>query len=425
MLFTRCPDCETTFRITAEALRKANGQVRCGRCARVFNAYHELRRRARRKVAAMREEAVAASTSQPAAATGAPEPAVAAGAPEPALAPPRAPLPPLAADGAASDTAASQAAAHASDGVSRDTGERPRPNGAPPSVAAAVAKAQTRRARAAKKVAEEEKDFTVGDISLAGVIAELAASAASDDADARDGAKGDAPGTALPAGALLEKNGLGGAAAAGPPPADAKAAAQNASDDTRGAAAPAWVVVDDAARKRVPTWTWGVGSIAATVLLAVQVLHHYRNDLAVLDVVGPALRHAYAMLGVEIAPHWNLDQYEIVIDWDAVTQPSDNADNRLTIAARIRNKGPSPIPLPHVQVRIKDRWESTLGSRVFAPAQYLPPGAAVDRAMIAGQIAVARLAIVDPGPQAYGFEVDVCVDAESGALRCAADEVFR
>ncbi len=43
MLFTRCPDCDTTFRVTDDALKKANGQVRCGRCASVFNAYAERR----------------------------------------------------------------------------------------------------------------------------------------------------------------------------------------------------------------------------------------------------------------------------------------------------------------------------------------------------------------------------------------------
>ena len=43
MLFTRCPDCHTNFRITADALRKADGQVKCGHCSAVFNAYQELR----------------------------------------------------------------------------------------------------------------------------------------------------------------------------------------------------------------------------------------------------------------------------------------------------------------------------------------------------------------------------------------------
>jgi predicted Zn finger-like uncharacterized protein len=41
MLLTRCPECDTTFRVTDETLKKASGQVRCGRCASVFNAYAE------------------------------------------------------------------------------------------------------------------------------------------------------------------------------------------------------------------------------------------------------------------------------------------------------------------------------------------------------------------------------------------------
>ena len=36
-----------------------------------------------------------------------------------------------------------------------------------------------------------------------------------------------------------------------------------------------------------------------------------------------------------------------------------------------------------------------------------------------------ELAIVDPGPDAYGFELDVCIPRGSGELVCAADEVFR
>jgi len=41
-MFTRCPDCETTFRLTAEDLRRAKGKVRCGDCGSVFNALESL-----------------------------------------------------------------------------------------------------------------------------------------------------------------------------------------------------------------------------------------------------------------------------------------------------------------------------------------------------------------------------------------------
>lgn len=37
-MITRCPTCETAFRVTPEQLDAANGMVRCGKCIGVFNA---------------------------------------------------------------------------------------------------------------------------------------------------------------------------------------------------------------------------------------------------------------------------------------------------------------------------------------------------------------------------------------------------
>ncbi len=41
-MFTQCPNCETTFQVTAEQLKAANGDVRCGECLTVFNALDNL-----------------------------------------------------------------------------------------------------------------------------------------------------------------------------------------------------------------------------------------------------------------------------------------------------------------------------------------------------------------------------------------------
>jgi predicted Zn finger-like uncharacterized protein len=41
-MYTRCPECETIFRVTAEDLRRAQGKVRCGDCSYVFNAVEYL-----------------------------------------------------------------------------------------------------------------------------------------------------------------------------------------------------------------------------------------------------------------------------------------------------------------------------------------------------------------------------------------------
>lgn len=41
-MFTRCPHCSATFRVTASILQMAEGEVRCGACSAVFNALHTL-----------------------------------------------------------------------------------------------------------------------------------------------------------------------------------------------------------------------------------------------------------------------------------------------------------------------------------------------------------------------------------------------
>ncbi|MCE7901698.1 MAG: DUF3426 domain-containing protein, partial [Gammaproteobacteria bacterium PRO9] len=41
-MYTRCPSCSSTFRVTAAILQMAAGEVRCGSCGGVFNALETL-----------------------------------------------------------------------------------------------------------------------------------------------------------------------------------------------------------------------------------------------------------------------------------------------------------------------------------------------------------------------------------------------
>ena len=41
-VYTQCSKCETVFKLSAEVLRAAGGQVRCGKCGEVFNALAHL-----------------------------------------------------------------------------------------------------------------------------------------------------------------------------------------------------------------------------------------------------------------------------------------------------------------------------------------------------------------------------------------------
>ncbi len=41
-MYTRCPHCQTYFKISADQLKKAGGKVRCGQCTKVFNSLGNL-----------------------------------------------------------------------------------------------------------------------------------------------------------------------------------------------------------------------------------------------------------------------------------------------------------------------------------------------------------------------------------------------
>jgi predicted Zn finger-like uncharacterized protein len=418
MLFTRCPDCQTTFKITADALRKADGQVRCGRCASVFNAYTELRRQTRdaygddgvvqrpiapaevlatdREAAAQEKHVIEADARRSTGAKPDPE--------DPA---------PQTAESEGVD-AGEPMLGHADDedpdfivSMLADSGV----------ITATLLK--TRAAKVGTAPAYEE-------LTLEAVIEELEASA---DPDEPEPQLIDSPIEVAPSGTAAsvdaarprEQSAKPKSRPTEPAPKQARRGTAPIESDAR--ASPTWVILEAEPKGRAPR-AWMVGAVAAALLLAVQVTHHFRSQLAATAVVGPWLQEAYAVLGNEIAPRWDLAQYEIV-DWTAVAEPNANGQGSLKIAAQVLNRGPRPQPHPHVHVLLKDRWESTVGSRVFSPLEYLPGESAADAWLRAGATARAELDIVDPGPDAYGFELDLCVAADDGALRCAADDVFR
>jgi hypothetical protein len=62
---------------------------------------------------------------------------------------------------------------------------------------------------------------------------------------------------------------------------------------------------------------------------------------------------------------------------------------------------------------------------VFSPSEYLPVDHIVSGLMAAGTTIPAELDLLDRIEEAYGFELDVCLDAPSGGIACVADTVFQ
>lgn len=183
--------------------------------------------------------------------------------------------------------------------------------------------------------------------------------------------------------------------------------------------------VDTAAHGGRHRAAWVAGAALAALILGGQLAHHFRADLARHALVGGLVQSAYGMLGIELVPRWDPGHYRIR-DWAATAEQEAAGRSSLLIRAEIENSGPDPMPQPHVFLTLKDRWDAVVASRVFAPEEYMRASRANAR-MRAGSTTIAEIEVVDPGLDAYGFELDVCVASSAGGegVRCANDAVFR
>jgi hypothetical protein len=168
---------------------------------------------------------------------------------------------------------------------------------------------------------------------------------------------------------------------------------------------------------------WIGAAILMVTVLAIQATHYFRSDLANQATVGPLLQSAYRAIGMPITPEWDLTQYEI-LDWVATARPGLAGEETLNISARIRNNGPRAQPYPSIRLALKDRWEQTVGSRIFKPEEYLPEEHLTSGLMPTGIMAPAVLDVADRSDDAYGFELDVCIEAPEGSFACVSDVVF-
>jgi predicted Zn finger-like uncharacterized protein len=338
MLVTTCPECETTFRISVGILEKAGGQVRCGRCAKIFDAnvdLHEI------------DDAEAAPSADSKIQIG----LKAEPAPSPDV---------------------------------DDSGDSP------------------------EEAADEADDAAVTDGSDAGSTPDADADA---DADAeRDGASSAAVHKTADAPNAQQPTGRAGA--------DLPDHPNGTSDDEWNKATgnfsslPDWLrPVAQAQRHR--SWPWTAGAAVLCVTLAAQLTHRFRNELVSVPVVGTVLELGYSVAGIDLVAPVDLDQFDL-LDLTALAEPADEEQGWLIIETRVRNKGPKVQPYPHIFVRLLDRWEDTVAGRYFAPSEYTVSTVADYSSMNIGTTVDAQFIIMDPGPSATGFELELCTKIVQG-----------
>lgn len=349
-MLTRCPLCNTTFRVTAEQIKARQGRVRCGACQEVFNALDHL----------IEAVVVPATPQIPAPA----EPAAAAAAP-------------VAAENAASAGDPAQA------GYGDDA-----PRAAPSTAPEADLTVLAADFALAPEAAGTDQGFHA---PLPGEPAAIVPEEPG--TDHGFAAPGEETAIASPAPALEPEPAL--PATPEPPPAAEPAEAEPEPVDfsiTPG-------LTDEAPRRRA--WPWALAGALAVIVLAAQAALHFRTALATAyPDTKPALVAACAALGCEVKlPH----RHELVSI--EASDLSPDPGGKLLLALTMKNRAAYAQEYPHLELTLTDTADGPLVRRVLAPAEYLPPQTSLAAGFGANAELTLSLLVETPGIAASGYRL--------------------
>ena len=161
----------------------------------------------------------------------------------------------------------------------------------------------------------------------------------------------------------------------------------------------------DLPRRGLPASAWVSAAVVLTILLAVQVI---RTDGAWLS--------ARATFSGGEPSAAALSAYQLR-QWGVSGDPA--AKGTLRVRASIMNTAAQLQPYPLLRVTLADRFGKRIGERLFEPGEYL--GKSPARMLTPGEPVDAVLDILDPGKEAEGFEIDVCVRGANKKVACAGD----
>jgi predicted Zn finger-like uncharacterized protein len=428
-MYSQCPDCQTRFRVTADALRAARGTVRCGRCGSAFDALERL------------------TDSIPSAAHDASSPSLL-----------------VATDNGSSMLAGPQSAGTVEYHFSAEDLERvfveasewhevdePPPAEGDTNPMEADAARDPVGVDAEAPIVVELGNAGFEDITLEGERISVEAltdslpvyepQAADADLDSTDELQilGAVPDSAYPAevevppvvAAVVDLD----VGAAEPTATEielpAAVAAAEVTEAPTVAAEPEplsaqrWRRPAEEAepepREAASSWgklAWTLVGLLLVLALVAQVAHHFRQDLVRHPQLGPPLRSVYERLGLDLLPNWDLAALELR-QWG--NEPDAATSGQLVVRASLTNRATFAQPHPLLRLELEDRFGNTVATRDFEPAEYLKNPSQATRLMAPGASSEAELLLADPGREAVGYRLDVCLRESATLLRCAAE----
>ena len=414
-MYTQCSKCETVFRLSAEVLRAAGGQVRCGKCGEVFNALAHLAEDASAFSSGESSFELETRADSILASPAPPTPRTPARSEDPA--PPGVEIARLQIldwnEREAPDAPAEAAQEANPEALGETSMEFTLPPGELDRIFVETKKGGARPRMPLAAAPEPAESVEAEEIEVFNAAAPDIASPAPAPSQVVTPETAEIP-AATPKGLEVSED-VRLEMLSGIELADTEAIEVSVQPDRpdRRSASP----FDLGQPKPARSTPWLAAAIAAGVLLLVQVVHQNRAWLAAHAPLGGSLRALYSTMGAPVAPPANLSAYQLR-QWGVTGEPA--GDGTLRVRASILNTAAQLEPYPLLRVTLANRFGGSIGTRDFEPSEYL--GKPTAKLLAPGERVDATLDILDPGKSAEGFEIDVCLRGADRRVSCANDK---
>lgn len=152
------------------------------------------------------------------------------------------------------------------------------------------------------------------------------------------------------------------------------------------------------------SWPWWLLAAAALVALAGQGLYWRFDALATDPQVRPLLSRACALVGCDL-PEPRVPG--AIRSQRLLVRSDPDQPGALLVDVVLVNRAPWPQPFPDLELRFASMDGAPVAARRFAPAEYLGGELSGRRTMPPDSPVQIALELVDPGPDAVNYELDV------------------
>lgn len=323
-MLTRCPTCETHFRVTPEQLKARSGRVRCGQCQGVFNALDSLIE----EPMALRARAAAKSAQQGL----------------------QAPVGDTA--GEAGKHSEGEDEGHEADVGCAPSGVPDTPGGEPapePSSPAGTAEPVPDALEEQASWRNDEREPLIPAPAEVGELPAAEAEPAQPRAVRPETAETEA----------VQRDTVS------PEAVQPSIASKDATDSGNG--------TETLPEPPPPPrrWPWVVGSLVALAALSVQAVLAFRVELAVLwPEAKPVLVALCSVADCDVG----LPAKVALVGIEASDlHPDSEHPGRLALTATLRSRAPFAQQFPHLELTLTDTADQAIARKILAPGDYLPP----------------------------------------------------